>query len=80
MSLNKRKMFRWRPEEDLFLLKSVAAQRPTEQSQWELIVHECNAKFTGREKAVNLTKRACIDRYRLLVRNHQVDSNNELKQ
>lgn len=76
-NLTKRKVFRWKADDDLELLKLVVAHRPRATQAWETIAKICSEKMAEPRGCV-LTNRGCLDRYKLLVNAHRTDTNKAL--
>lgn len=76
MALVKRKQFRWTKADDLFMLKEVAANRPTTVVEWDGVAKRCTDAI-GRDEFV-LTRRAVSDRLKLLLKAHNTQRNKNI--
>lgn len=72
--LSKKKLFRWKPSDDEELLKLVLANKPTTTAAWEELAKTCSQRI-AEPRGYLLTKRGCLDHYKLLINAHSTDSN-----
>lgn len=73
----RKKMFRWKESDDLELLKLVAQRRPTTTSEWEELSVICS-KTIAEGRDLHLTKRGCVDRFKLLLQGHEKTTNKNI--